>query len=259
MNEAIDKLLKLQTELHSQKRGGVYEETLMFCQKNDFVHLYFFGMPNEESFDEVLKLLTTDIAEKVKSLEFDSPDEGANGTNNFDFSILAESDRQFPNLQKFAVKLTEPEDHNRTIIAQSYDEQGIIAKLIKKMPRLLSLQIPSAPDEDFFDLNSHSLEYLKLQVGYDTQNFIHNLSNSMCFPNLRNFDFTDFQETYSEGWQDSCTPLEDFKKFFSSPAFSPVKEMILRNVTYTSEQIKELKTFTKGTSFKFVRTESDYV
>lgn len=261
MNEVIKKLQRLQTEINSQSnKHWLYKENLMFCKIDNLLNLSFFGNPSDESFAKVLKVLSEkEVAEKLQSLSFDSPDEGANGTNNFDFSIVAESKTVFSELRSFAVRLTEPEHHNATIIAQVYDEGGITAKLIKKMPKLLSLQIPSAPSEEFFELNSHPLEYLIMQVGFDTQDFIFNLSNSTCFKNLQYFDFTDYQETYIKDWENDCTPFEHFEQLFNSKSFDSIKLMILRNLMYSNEQVNILKSIRKDTGFKLIRTESRYI
>ncbi|MCU1289204.1 MAG: hypothetical protein JWN60_1433 [Acidobacteria bacterium] len=261
MDEVIRELKELQTKINLQNDGTwAYEESLMFCEIGKLLKVSFFGSPTDESFTEILETLSKKaVAEKVRSLIFDAPDEGANGTNNFDFTFLAESKVVFPNLINFSVKLTEPKNHNRTIMAQTYDEEGVIAKLINKMPKLLALQVPSAPNEEFFDLDSHPLEYLVMQVGYDRQNFIFNLSNSSCFKNLWHFDFTDYQETYVEHWEDYCTPFEDFEQLFNSKAFDSVKVMILRNLTFTDEQITRLKSLRENILFNLIRTESKYI
>lgn len=260
MSEAIYKLRKLQAEINSRVDDSLYEESLMFGEFGNLLKIYFFGNPSDESFDKVLEVLSDkEVAERLGSLSFDSPDEGTNGTNNYDFSALAENRIIFPSLRSFSVKLTQPENHNGTIIARMYDEEGMIAKLIKKMPSLLSMQIPSAPNEEFFELNSHPLEHLTMQVGFDTQNFILNLSNSTCFKNLRYFDFTDYQETYMENWKDVATPFEHFERLINSKAFDSVRLMILRNLTFSVEQIRNLKLIRKNTVFKLIRTESNYI
>lgn len=261
MDQAVIKLYELQSEINSQTGSDCLdEENLMFCEVGGLIKVNFYGMPWEESFHKVIAVLSeSEVAEKIQSLSFDSPDEGANGTNNFDFSGLAESSAVFPRLKSFSVRLTHPEHHNGTIIGRIYEEGGMIARLIKKMPNLLSLQIPSAPNEEFFELNSHPLEHLTMQSGFDTQDFILNLSNSTCFNNLRYFDFTDFQETYIEGWESQTTPFETFERFVKSKAFDPVKLMILRNLTYSDEQMRHLRSIRKSTVFKLIRTESNYI
>jgi hypothetical protein len=242
MDEVIRELKELQTKINLQNDGTwAYEESLMFCEIGKLLKVSFFGSPTDESFTEILETLSKKaVAEKVRSL-------------------FAESKVVFPNLINFSVKLTEPKNHNRTIMAQTYDEEGVIAKLINKMPKLLALQVPSAPNEEFFDLDSHPLEYLVMQVGYDRQNFIFNLSNSSCFKNLWHFDFTDYQETYVEHWEDYCTPFEDFEQLFNSKAFDSVKVMILRNLTFTDEQITRLKSLRENILFNLIRTESKYI
>lgn len=263
MNEIIEKLINLQTQIHQKncERSSEFDEdqeNLMFSETHDgFLKIYYYGTELRE---EVFSFLSNqEYAERIRSLRFDSPDEGANGTNNFDFSTLIESDVIFTNLRNFSVKLTKLEDHNGTIIGDIYEEDGQVARLIQKMPNLLSLQIPSAPNSNFFDLGNHPLELLTVQTGFDHQNFILSFSESNCFPKLRYLDFTDFQETYVENWQDECVPFEHFVKLLNSKAFDSIRVIILRNVNLTNEQIAELKSLRKNISFRMIKTSSNYV
>lgn len=263
MIEIIEQLTSLQKKLEykNQERFSNLDEnqeTLVFSKTHDgFLKIYYYGTDSRE--EVFLFLSNQEYAKQIRSLRFDSPDEGANGTNNFDFSTLTESNAIFPNLRNFAVKLTQLEDHNGTIIGDIYEEDGQVAKLIKKMPNLLSLQIPSAPNSDFFDFVNHPLELLTVQTGFDHQNFILNFSESTYFPKLRYLDFTDYQETYVENWQNECVPFDHFVKLFSSSAFDSIRLIILRNVNLTTEQIAELKSLRKNISFRLIKTSSNYV
>jgi hypothetical protein len=263
MKDILEKLRILQCNIH-EKNGEKYsnldedQETLMFCLTHDgLFKIYYYGI---DSLEEILRILCEHkLAEKIKSLKFDSPDEGANGVNELSFSTLIENEIVFPNLTNFSVKLNFAADHNSTIIGEVFEEDGQIAGLVKRMPKLLSLQIPSAPNTEFFQMDSHPLELLVLQTGFDSQNFIWNLSESNCFQNLRFLDFTDYRETYIEGWKDKCVPYEHFIKLFMSKAFDSIKAIILRDVIYTNEQLLELKSLRSNISFKIIRTESNYV
>src|ERR1043165_4764398 len=123
---------------------------------------------------------------------------GANGTRNWDFTPLVESSAVFPQPTSFFIEPSAPEHHNQTIIAKDYDEDGMIARLLTRFPRIESLTTPSAPNASFFEIGIRPLVYLRVDAGYDTQNFILNLSKSSCFPSLRLLDYGDYNERYME-------------------------------------------------------------
>lgn len=263
MNEIIEKLTSLQKQIHKQNGQRLTEfdsdkESLMFSvTEDDLLKIYFYGIDSRKIVMDFLS--SQDVAQKLKYINFDSPDEGANGTNNFDFSALIENKEIFPNLKDFSVRLTQLEDHNQTIVGETYEEDGQIAQLINKMPNLLSLKIPSAPNSNFFKLENHPLQHLIVQTGFDSQNFILNFSESSCFSKLRYFDFTDFQDNSIENWKDECVPFEHFVKLFNSKAFNSIHLIVLRNVNLTNEQITELKSLQKNISFKLIKTSSNYI
>jgi len=107
---------------------------LYFMQRDDLFDITFFGMGEEdyktrssaELFEEefsaypfvaFLELLSQqEIANRIISLRFEAPDEGANGTKEWDFKRLVDSGVTFPNLRHFSVGLTEPTDHNSGIM-----------------------------------------------------------------------------------------------------------------------------------------------
>ena len=62
------------------------------------------------------------------------------------------------------MKRTDPAAHNLASIG--YEEEGMIAKLVAKMPALKYLELPSAPNKDFFDLDL-KLTALILHAGED--------------------------------------------------------------------------------------------
>lgn len=179
-------------------------------------------------------------AEKILSLKFHGADEGANGTKSWDFNRLVNAEVVFPNLKHFEVKLTDLGDHNQSILDNgfSYQENGITAKLLQKMPNLTSLILPSAPNKAFFEVGEHPLQYLKIQAGYNHENFIENWAKSQNFPHLRAVDYS---EVFDTSGIDEYTDFEHFKALFQSKAFSSVKHFTLRNFNLTKEELFELQ------------------
>lgn len=266
MHTALKKLGQLQAEIHSQEGGELpdeYQSTLMFCETSGLIKIKFYGDPAGES-DALNRLLRvvvdSDVSPYVKSLEFSGPDKGANGTRAWGFGAVVESDAVFTNLTSFLVEGTLPEHHNRSIISGDfYEEGGMIAGLLGKMPSLLSLGVPSAPDHNFFRTEAHPLNTLVVQAGYDTQDFILNLGRAACFPGLRRLDFTDYQETYAEDYESGRTPFGHYKELFLSPSLDEMRLVVLRNPRLSREEAEELKSLKKGVQLMLIRTTSEYV
>lgn len=235
----------------------------MFCEMAGLIKIDFYGNPLGESgaYDSLLQtIIHSDVSPFIKSIRLSAPDEGANGTRAWDFSTVVNSAAAFPNLTTFYVEGTQPEHHNRSVISGDfYEEGGMIAGLIRKMPNLLSLGVPSAPDQDFFRIATHPLRHLMVQAGYDTQNFILHLSQSPCFPDLSYFDFTDFQETYLDDYEANCTPFSHYKELFTSQAFDRMRMVVLRNPLCSEAEITELKSLRQDVQLMLIRTSSAYI
>lgn len=267
-----EKLLKLQRKIYQQESiEGEYfvgdSAKLYFFPMGDFYDLYFYG----NGYDDFPHTKVADFKENsnipfcsflefickqehancIVSLTFNGADEGANGTKNWDFSRIVNSDVLFPNLKQLSVQLSDLGDHNFNIIGQDYDEDGMIAKLLSKMPNLETLIVPSAPEKSFFDIENHPLRYLKVQAGYDNQRFIKNLAQSDNFRHLLSLDFTDFMDT-SSATTENFVPFEDFKALFTSKTFSTVKHFVLRNSILIKEQLFELQRMNEEVQFLYV-------
>ena len=217
---------------------------LYFAEIQGLLHVEYYGPHwNEpgEPFDCLIDLLCdAGAAAGIRSLTFRGPDEGANGTRNWDFTGLLASDVIFPNLTTFCVEPTQPEHHNQTILAEVYEEEGMIGRLLDRMPALESLTVPSAPDCSFFTRPRHPLRRLRVDTGYDHQDFIRNLSASSCFPHLELLDFGDYNQRYMEDYMDRCTRFEDYRELARSRGFESVRLFILRNASLSAEQWSEL-------------------
>jgi len=236
-------------------------EKLLFCPVAGLLHVEFYGLPFDKSFTDFIKVLCLpEVAVSIRSLVFLGPDEGANGTRNWDFSQLLETNVAFPNLLTLSVEPTLPDDHNQTIIASVYDEEGQIGRLVSKAPSLQSLTVPSAPDASFFKVGSAPLSYLRVEAGYDTQNFILNFSQSSCFAKLRILDFGDYNQRIIEDYPYGCTPFEHYQQLFRSRAFSSVARFVLRNSILTEEQLGELHLTRDDCQLMVIQTpHGDYV
>jgi len=286
-----EKLLQLQREIYLSETAGVdsqekcdfyvgYSAMLYFFPVGDFFSISFYGRgyddnPNIKakeldsnynvSFCRFLDFICEqDNAEKIVSLTFDSPDEGANGTNGWDFSRIINSDVVFPNLESLKVKLTDMGDHNQSVIDSqgSLNEDGMIAKLVKKMPNLVSLAVPSAPNKSFFEIGKHPLRQLVVQAGYNAQDFIENFAESNNFYNLGALDFSDLHDTLDCFSEDDFIPFESYKKLFESKAFSTSKHFhfTLRNANLSKEQLYELQKANNSVQFLYIeKFKSRYV
>ncbi|GAA3755698.1 hypothetical protein [Flavobacterium ginsengiterrae] len=138
--------------------------------------------------------------------------------------------------------MTDLGDHNTSIIQRSneFDENGIIGELISRMPKLKSLTLPSAPDKSFFKIGNHPLKSLKLQAGYDHQNFIENFSESSNYTFLTQFDYTDLID-FNDIPKEDYTSFESYIKLFKSKAFSTIQHFKLRNAMLSKEQLFHLQ------------------
>jgi len=238
-----------------------YSPKLLFLQAGDLFDVTFYGDGYDDDaetkavdldfetnfpFCRLLDLITEEEnADKLISLTFDGPDTGANGLKSWDFSRIIQSDVIFPNLKSFSVQLTDLGDHNQNVIdGGGLEENGMIAKLLAKMPALETLVVPSAPDQSFFEIGRHPLKQLKVQAGYGHQQFIEHFANSDNFFQLNSFDYTDLIDM-QEMPAEEFTSFEQFRKLFKSKAFSTVSHFKLRNSILTMEQLFELQKLSK--------------
>lgn len=229
----------------------------MFAVIRGTLQVNYFGSFWDDDFTEFVNAIAhQDVAPRISRLIIDGQDDGANGTRDLNFLDLLERQPDFTNLRHLIIAGTEFSHHNRTIIGDSYEEDGQIARLLSLCPNLSRLDVPSAPNNAFFERGEHPLALLKVQAGYDTQKFILNFSQSRCFPYLIVFDYTDYSETYMEDFESNRTPFEDYLKLFESPAFKSVSKVILRNTVCTNEDFKKLRATNPERSITFINTRA---
>ncbi len=185
-------------------------------------------------------------AQRIRSLRFSAPDEGANGIKAWDFSRLLATDVAFPALRHFEVGLTDGGDHNTSIISSQqdfYSEAGTIAALLIRMPALAALILPSAPNRNFTEGPRHGLSRLRIQCGMSHEGFIGNLAASSRFCELATLDYTenpgsammDGAEDYERG-----ASFEDFQALVDSPAGRRLSRLILRGTCLTATELQAL-------------------
>jgi hypothetical protein len=205
--------------------------------------LSFYGRPYDTSCIDLMATLSDpEIAERIRYLALASPDIGANGTNDWDIAPLLGGSAIFSAMETFVIRLNQPGDHNGIIVSShaTHEEDGVIARLVERSPHLKHLTMPSAPDASFFAVKNNCIEYLNIDAGFDTQNFIHNLARFHSLPCLRSLEWGEFNAPYMENWRQYVTPVEDYKALFRSPQFDTVKSFVWRNPACSDAEIKEI-------------------
>jgi hypothetical protein len=264
----MDPTLPLEQLRHklSTPAEGYLNPTLYAClsvvEFDGLLHIDFFGSPFNEPYLELCGALCNPaVVERLASIVLRGPDEGANGTCNWDLSSLVEGDTTYPALKLLSIQQNGPADHNRKIIAADFDEAGVLGALLQRAPVLDMLITPSAPDASFFAVRDHPLRYLNVDAGYDTQNFIGNLANSTCFPRLQYLEFGEYNETYLNTFPQGCTPFSDYERLFSSSASTNLRSFTLRNPVCSSNELATLRSLrsARDLQFKVVRFSCEYL
>lgn len=123
--------------------------------------------------DVPLDVLARDpVARALVSLTIDSSDVGANGVCNWDLTEFADGSAQYPSLAHLRIARNAPDRHNRCIVAQMYDEDGVLGRIARKAPFLESLETPSAPRPNFLKADLSNLSHLRwMRVSTRTVSF----------------------------------------------------------------------------------------
>lgn len=233
--EKIQQKLEARTdaslELRYSQKGDLYEIEFIADEPASPLCSIFFEIINKEEF-----------AEQILSLRLQSADEGVNGINNWDLTALSENPEViFKNLKKLILPLND-KNYNKIIVTgnNDYQENGVIAKLLPKMPNLEVLQVPSAPNEDFFKHFS-SIKTLYVQTGYQHQNFIYNLAQSKNFGNLEILKFWDYAESSTENYKQQATSIDDYIALFSSTHLPKLKKLHLYHTQLSPQDELKLR------------------
>lgn len=262
MNTHLQKLMTIQQAVYAHGLEQA-DARLWVSEINDRLSIDFYGFPHDApDFDDLLNILCEpEIASRVQFLRFGSSDRGFNGTRDWNFNIILESPVLFPQLEHLEIDIYDGYGHNHPIISggMSYSENGTLAKWLDKAPNLHYLAAPSAPNSDFFKRDPIPLERLHIHAGYNTQDFILNMSQATCFPNLWRLQYRDYDAPYIEDYIKDCTPLEHFKQLFQSPAFDPIRSFIWHNPIFSDDELRELKALRPNVGFKVVQTHKQWI
>ena len=225
------------------------------------LHVEYFGEIYGEPLEWTLECLAQQpVADGISSLSFDGPDEGANGTREWEFTALLDSPVTFPRLRTLSIRPTRPEDHNHSLIQRAgsiMEEGGEIARFAAKCPVLSELTVPNAPDASFFDVALPHLTSLQIGGGYDTQGFIAHFAASSNLPALTLLDFTECTELQFT-WADqretgAVTSYETYEAFFKSAAAETLRVLRLRNTALSAEQLQALQALRPGLQFMVIQ------
>ncbi|HEY9837331.1 MAG TPA: hypothetical protein V6D27_10585, partial [Vampirovibrionales bacterium] len=219
----------------------INDSLLIGSTSNGLLELDYYVDVEDAFYEEILELLAfPDFAPCLSALRLYAPDEGINGTRSWNLEPLTRGEGTYQNLTLLDIQGTQPHHHNRTILGD-LAEDGIVARLLDKMPNLEQLSIPSAPSPGFFNRPPHPLKHLTLQTGYDTQNFILNLAQSTCFSQLKTLDFTDYSESYIENYEQHKTPIQHYWQLFHSNALPHLEALTLKHSLLTETDAVALK------------------
>jgi hypothetical protein len=205
--------------------------------------LFFYGDPYPEEnaiADFYATVGSPEIAPCIRAIVLHGPDEGCNGTRNWDLEPLLAQDPQFDRLELFTVERTQPGHYNTSIVGEIYDEDGVLGRLLARMPNLRLLTSPSAPGKNFFEVGAHPLEVLCVDPGYDTRGFIGNLARSELLSGLRVLDWGEYRQTEVDDLRSECTPLDEYRDLLAAPGMADV-EFTWRDPACTPEEIRDLQ------------------
>ena len=262
LEQALERLRRDVLAMNEPDFPVEYIERFQFIALGGHVHVEFYGDWGGKAYTRfATEIAREPIASAVASIRIGGPDKGANGTRHFDLTPLAEAAAEFTNLRHLLIEQNEPADHNRTILGgrRDYDEEGVLAEIARRAPRLTDLTTPSAPNSEFFKLSLPNLTNLNVDAGFDTQNFILNLSRSSRLPQLRCLQWGEYCETYMEGWGEHCTPFWHYRDLFRSDAFRSVKSFVFKNPACTAAELAELKSLRPDLQMLVVRWSHEYV
>ncbi|MDV3457755.1 hypothetical protein RZN05_12235 [Sphingomonas sp. HF-S4] len=206
-----------------------------------------------EGWSEFLDLLgRPGIAPHLVQLRISGPDEGANGLKEWDFAPLIAARPDFSGLRAFQVAISDPGDHNQACIA---DDQ--LPTLIARMPALRTLELPQAPEPDFFALDLPQLKRIRTGGDWRTRGFIGHLAEATRLPALGFIDFTDSSAPFlsltpAETPEWDSTPFAEYERLFRSPVLERAWGIRLRNARLTEAEYRALSAIRPKCQFSVV-------
>ena len=193
------------------------------------------------------------VADHIGDLRIGGPDQGANGMRTYNLSALAKKDVTFPGLLNLWIRPTESGDHNFSEVG----EKGFV-KVLKGMPALEMMTLPSAPRPGFFKIDFPHLKWLRIGSGFETNQFIANLAKAKKLPQLNFLDFGDSLE----GWTGNDGEIEDasyrpasyadYEALFRSDLMEQLWGIRLRNTQLKKKEYQKLQKIRPECQFSIV-------
>ena len=197
------------------------------------------------------------LADWIEGLTFVGPDEGANGSREWCFTPLVDSDATFPRLNALHIPPSDRAAHNTVCIVREgeiLDEAGDIARFVGKSPQLTHLTLPEAPSSSFFSVPLPKLQRLVIGPGHDTRGFIAGLASAALLPSLGQLDFSDsvapLLQFAPAADEPGATPFEDYEALFHSPLMEHLWGVVLRNAQLTEAQYRQLRALRPNCQFQ---------
>ena len=215
----------------------------------NFIQLHIYVNDADDAATIFKIIATSEYTQIIKKLRFFHKGGHANGTVELYFVELL-SYNSFPNLDFF---YTQHYSKDGSLIASmdgGFDEGGLGGKILDSMPQLRTLNLVSAPNENFFQREFHPIETLEVRAGYDNNNFLERLSGANCFPKLKHFSYQDINIAFHQSTEDSVLTFEVIEKFMESKNFPELEVLSLIELKLTEQQIEKLKNTHLGRTVK---------
>jgi hypothetical protein len=217
----------------------------------------FYGDPAEEPFRRLCDAIAdVDVGARLTCLLLRGPDRGANGTSNWDLEPLAAPHSHYPCLKTLSIEQGRAGSHNFHVVGESYDENGVLGRLLRKMPALEALTTPSAPDREFFRGDARSLRWLSVNAGYAHQDFLRNLAEATNLPVLQTLEYG---EPTGVGFEDfTRATVRSYAALVSSTSVQ-LNRLVLRNPSLSEAELRRLKALRPAMQLLVVRCQDAYI
>jgi hypothetical protein len=262
MPTAIERLTRLQEEMNQANQfldQLNLDRYLSFLELDGLLYIHYYGLTHREYLDEeeeelpynqlpIFEVLSSpEVAGRTASLTFDGPDEGADGTRDWNFDWLLAQDVTFPELRELVIQPSPLGAHKLTVVSSTegdYEENGSLARWLSRAPKLARLTTPSAPNAEFFGVEHAALYSMQVAAGNDAQDFILNLSRKAS-PFIWYLDWEEVHNFHMGMWEEGATPFEHFEALVTSRACP--NYLTLRNPKLTDDQIRKLAALQRET------------
>lgn len=258
--------------LSPEQHSGWFMENdharIMAADLGDLLVVEYFGPDYGNGWNIFIETISRqEVADHIGELRIGGPDQGANGTRDYNFRKLFKAKAQFPALKNLWIRPTDPGDHNFSAV-----EEPQLSKLLATMENLENAVIPNAPSAKFFKKKYAKLASLRIGSSFQTHGFIGNLANSDNLPKLSFLDFGDSLEAWMHPVPDDdvsedpdlesykSATFADYKTLLESKASSELWGLRLRNARLTEQEFRALQAIKPDCQFSItLQTPHSYV